>query len=311
MASGVKRRRSRGSAWYWQQTDSWYYTQLGTKNRVPLLDETGKRIRGQDKKKEAELALARVKVARQWRPTPEPVIKDEWLVAKVCSEYIQDCQRRAANGSVTREYCSEVIRYLNDFCEYCGALPVPQLKKGYVQHWIESHQTWRSPATRSNAIAIIQAAFNHMQEEHDVRNPIKGLKKPSPQPRLHSFDKEDEAAIYEATDEPFANFLFAAVHTGLRPFCELAKLTAADVEESSRGMMWRVYSSKTKKTRKIPVCREVAELTRKLIGGRSEGSIVVFRNPQGNPWKKVTGVHRFLKIKRNLGWVAVHFHAGC
>ncbi len=57
------------------------------------------------------------------------------------------------------------------------------------------------------------------------------------------------AAHYGAADECFRDFLFAALHTGLRTFCELAKVTADDVEESPRGMMWRVYSSKTKKTR--------------------------------------------------------------
>ncbi len=176
------------------------------------------------------------------------------------------------------------------------------MKKGHVQHWIESHQTWRSPATHRNAIAIVLAAFNYAGEGQDVRNPLKGLKKPPPQPRLHSLDGEEEAAIYEATDKPYADFLFAAIRTGLRPFCELAKLTAADIEETPRGMMWRVYSSKTDKTRKIPVRGEVAELTRELIGVRPSPRITVFRNPQGNPWKKATGVHRFLKIKRDLGW---------
>src|SRR5207302_8501445 len=28
----------------------------------------------------------------------------------------------------------------------------------------------------------------------------------------------------------------------------------------------------------------------------------LFRNTQGKPWKKVTGVTRFLQIKRTLGW---------
>ena len=302
MASGVKRRRSRGSAWHWRQTDRWYYTPPGAKKRVPLTDENGKPIRGKDNKKLADLALARIKVARQWRPTPEPAGNDEWLVAKVCSDFIQDCERRSECGSVTSEYRDEVNRYLNSFSEYCGALPVSELKKGHVEHWAESHETWRSPVTRRNAITIVQAAFNYAQEEQDVRNPIKGMKKPAPRPRLHSINEEDESAIYEATDEPFANFLFAAIRTGLRPFCELAKLTAGDVEETPRGMLWRVYASKTKKTRKIPVRAEVANLTRNLIGTRPESNVVVFRNPQGNPWKKVTGVQRFLKIKRKLGW---------
>jgi hypothetical protein len=148
MASGVKRRRSRGSAWHWRQTDRWYYTPPGAKTRVPLTDENGKPIRGKENRKLADLALARIKVARQWRPTPEPVENDEWLVAKVCSEFIQDCERRSAGGLVTREYGDEVNRYLNSFSEYCGALPISQLEKGHVEHWVESHETWRSSARR-------------------------------------------------------------------------------------------------------------------------------------------------------------------
>ena len=301
MKTNTKRRRPRGSAWYWQQTNSWYFTPPGTKSRVPLVDEAGKRVRGPENKKDAELALARVKVARQWRPAPEAAVESEWLVAKVCSEYIQDCQRRAANASLSGEYHDEVVRYLNSLCDYCGALPVTQLKKGHIQHWVESHETWRSSATRRNAITIVLAAFNHAREMYDVVNRLKGLKKPPQRPRLHSLSPADEAAIYAATDEPFANFLFAAVLTGLRPFCELAKITADDIEETRRGMMWRVYSSKTKKTRKIPVRGEVAEMTRASLRNAPAGS-AIFRNTQGNPWKKVTGVGRFLAIKRKLGW---------
>jgi len=138
---------------------------------------------------------------------------------------------------------------------------------------------------------------------HDILNPLVGLKKPPPQPRLNSFSAEDEQAVYQATDEPFRNFRYAAIHTGLRPFCELARLTAGDVEETPRGMMWRIYSSKTKKTRKIPIRPELATLTRRLMRTAPTGSgITLFRNSQGNPWKKVTGVGRFLAIKRVLGW---------
>jgi integrase len=97
--------------------------------------------------------------------------------------------------------------------------------------------------------------------------------------------------------------VFAAIHTGLRPFSELARLTAEHVEESPRGMLWRVYASKTKKTRKIPVRPEVAELVRRLLKTAPRGSgKPLFRNPQGNPWKKVTGRARFHKIRVKLGW---------
>jgi len=68
-------------------------------------------------------------------------------------------------------------------------------------------------------------------------------------------------------------------------------------------MMWRVYSSKTKKTRKIPVRPDVAELTRRLMKTAPKGSgLPLFRNTQGNAWKPATGKGRFLQIKAKLGW---------
>ena len=184
-----------------------------------------------------------------------------------------------------------------------GALPVGQFKKGHVWHWIESHETWRSPVTHRDVITIVQAAFHRVQEMHGVPNPLKGLKKPASRPRLNSFGAKDEEAIYQATDEPFGDFLFAAIRTGLRPFCELARITADDVVETERGMTWRVHSSKTKKTRKIPVRPEVAELTRRLAETAPKGSgIPLFRNTNGGGWKKVTGVHRFVRLKQKLTW---------
>jgi integrase len=302
-----RHRQRHGAAWYWKQTDCWYHTPKGTKKRVPLVDDNGKRIRGKDNKQVAALALARAKLATDWRPEPAEAPaapQEQWLVAKVCSGYLEHCRHRGRSGTMAADHVASTVRYLNELCKYCGALPVAELKKGHVEFWIDSHITWRSLATRRNVIAIVLAAFNYAQQEHGVRNPLKGLKKPPPQPRLQSFSPEDEQVLYQATDEPFRNFLFAAIHTGLRPFCELAKLTAENVEETPRGMMWRVYSSKTKKTRKIPVRPEVAALTRKLLKTAPAGSgLPLFRNSQGKPWKKVTGVTRFTALKRKLGWV--------
>jgi integrase len=304
MRTTAQRRRQRGAAWHWKQTDGWYYTPPGTKRRIPLTDEDGRRIRGQEHRQAAELALARVKLAGNWRPTSDAVAESQWLVAGICSHYIDYCDRAVARSAMSKEYRDAVAHYLNELCNYCGALPVAELKKGHVLHWVELHPTWRSPVTRRNAIAIVLAAFNHAQAHHDVLSPLRGLKKPPPRPRLHSFTREDEAAIYGATDKPFADFLFAAIHTGLRPFCELARLTPEDIVETNRGMMWRVYSTKTKKTRKIPVRLEVAQLTRRLLSSAPplNAPHTVFRNAQGRPWKKVTGVGRFLKIKNVLGW---------
>ena len=296
----TRQRARRGSAWFWKQTNCWYYTPEGGKRRVPLFDQAGKRIRGAENKQAAELALARVRLATDGRSASAaaPASPSEaWCVAKVCSEYLQACQQRKTAGTMSAAHCTNVVRYLNEFCKYAGALPVEELKRGDVQYWLESHPTWGA-VTRRNILTMLQAAFNHAGHEHGLRNPIKGLKKPPPQPRLASFSPEEEQTLYAATDRCFADFLFAAIHTGLRPFCELARLTADEVDDMPRGMLWRVRSPKTKRTRKIPIRPEVAKLARSLMRTAPQGSgKPLFRNPQGNRWKKVTGVSRFTESK--------------
>jgi len=74
---------------------NWYYTQPGTKKRVPLFDEQGQRIRGKESKEAAELALAREKLSWETEATATPG-GGEWLVARACSDYIQYCERGLA-----------------------------------------------------------------------------------------------------------------------------------------------------------------------------------------------------------------------
>ena len=297
------RRQPHGSAWHWKQTGCWYYTMPGTKKRVPLFDEDGQRIRGESNKEAAELALAKEKLSWEDDASGAPGVGGPWLVARVCSEYIQYCERGVARGTISKGHRDNTVSWLNDLCGYCGGRPVTGLTKGHIQKWMEGHTTWRSPATQRSVLAVVLAAFNRAEAMHGIGNPLKGLKKPRSQRRLQSFSAEDEKALYEATEECFGSFLFAAIHTGLRPFCELARITADDVEESDRGMMWRVYSSKTKKTRKIPVRPEVAELARKLMKTAPKGSrLPLLRNTKGRPWKPATGVVRFITIKEKLGW---------
>jgi integrase len=297
------RRQSHGSAWHWRQTDCWYYTLPGTKKRIPLLDEEGARIRGRDNKEQARLALARVKLVEQGELPAAPTASGEWLVARVCSEYLQYCDRGVTNHTISADHRAASTAHLNDLCKFCGSLPVAQLKKTHIRTWVESHTGWKSPATERSVLAIVIAAFNYCQDNHDVPSPLKGLKKPASKPRLHSLSKTDEETLLKAADPHFRDFLFAAICTGLRPFCELARLKAEDVEESPRGMLWRVYASKTDKTRKIPVRPEVADLTRRLLETAPRGSgKPLFRTITGKAWSKVHGVLKFIALRKKLGW---------
>jgi len=269
---------------------------------VPLFDENGQRVRGQAARDTAEQALARVRLSGETNGHAVTAEQD-WIVARVCSEYLQYCERSVKTGSMSRGHWDQSTAFLNDLCSYCGALSVSELKRSHVQTWIEEHEGWKSQSTHRGVIAIVQAAFNRAEELHDVPSPLKGLKKPPSQPRLQSIAPEEEHQLYGATEECFRNFLFAAIHTGLRPFCELATITADHVEIGERGMMWRVYSSKTKKTRKIPIQKPVADLVTKLTATAPRGSgKPLFRNTKGEPWKRMTGVVRFIALKKKLGW---------
>ena len=169
--------------------------------------------------------------------------------------------------------------------------------------WVESHATWRSPATRRNVIAILLAAFNYAQAEHDVIHPLGGLKKPPPQPRLHSLSKEDEELLLARPTSALGIFSLPRFALVCGRFANWLDLTADHVGETKRGMMWGVFSSKTKKIRKIPVRLEVAQLIRRLMKTAPKGSgIPLLRNTQGHAWKPVTGRGRFSQIKAKLGW---------
>ena len=266
-----KRRQSHGSAWHWKQTDCWYYTLPGTKRRVPLFDDQGQRIRGSENQQAAERALAQVRVAAaDARPGGWPLAESGLSPVSVRNTS-NTASAESRRGRSARGTGRLLFRGSTTCAVTAGHCRSRKLKKGHIQEWIGKHAGWRSLATHRSVIAIVLAAFNLAEEMFDVPSPFKGLKKPPATPRLHSFSAEDEQAIYGATEECFHDFLFAAIHTGLRPFCELAKITADHVEETERGMMWRVYSSKTKKTRKIPVSKAIAALTRAHDGQRSEG----------------------------------------
>src|SRR5690349_12203058 len=109
-----QRRGKRGAAWYWKQTDSWYYTPAGTKLRIPLFDEKGKRIRGAGNRSVATMSLARIQIAAGLQPKATiEVAKDRTtettLVAKVCSDYIKNCESGVANGRMSSGYRDDAV----------------------------------------------------------------------------------------------------------------------------------------------------------------------------------------------------------
>ena len=138
---------------------------------MALFDENGERIRGLKNQSAAEHALASVKLSGEMQDAA-PVADPIWIVARVCSEYLQYCERSAAAGSMSRGHRDESVSFVDGLCGYCGALPVAELKKSHIHTWIEGHAGRRSLATHRSVIAIVRAAFNRAEEMSDVPNSL-------------------------------------------------------------------------------------------------------------------------------------------
>lgn len=302
-----QRRQQHGSAWHWKQTDSWYYTEPGTKKRVPLFDENGERIRGKENKEAARVALARVKVADELSPTARPV-SEEWTVARVCDVYLADL-----HDSANPEWAKQVENWLNDLCGYCGALKVSEFKKKHLRTWLQRHTTWNHNSQR-NVIGSIIAAFNFCCKFDDLDvNPVAGYKKPAATPRVTAFTPEEEKALYEEADEALGLFIRACILTGARPYSELAKVTADHVVETPAGMYYLLRArtadgkhghksaKKTGKDRRIMLCEEMEVITRRLMLAAPKGSgLTLFRSTRGKAWKRCNCVQRFGELKKKL-----------
>jgi len=302
-----KRRQAHGSAWHWKQTDAWYYTEPGTRKRVPLFDESGDRIRGKENKDTARKALARVKLADELPPRPASNTV-EWTVARVCDLYLSDLHRTA-----NPEWARQVEKWLNDLCAYCGALRVSEFKKGHLRTWLQRKPNW-SDSTKRNFIGCVIAAFNYCRKFEDLDiNPVAGYEKPPATVRITAFTPDEEKAVYAATDEAFGTFLKACILTGARPYSELARITAEHVVETEAGMMYVLKAKtadgrpghksakKTGKDRRILLTAEMEKITRKLLRSAPLGSgLPLFRSTRGRPWTRVNCVQRFRQLRKQL-----------
>jgi len=123
----------------------------------------------------ARTALARIKVADELN-TPAPPPSDEWTVAKVRDVYLVDLHNLA-----NPEWATQVEKWLNGLCGYCGALKVSEFKKKRLRTWIQRHTTWNCNSQR-NVIGSVIAAFNFCckVDDLDVNCPASMADSPTP-----------------------------------------------------------------------------------------------------------------------------------
>lgn len=311
-----RKRQANGTAWYRKYDTGWYATIDG--KRTHLRDEHGKTIKGKDNRADAELAIARLRLS-----IPTKASEDSVLVATVADAYLQHIQTFASV-----QHIDNATRTLNDFCSYCGALPASDLKKKHVRDWVDQHTSWNSDNTKRGQIIYVTAAFNHAVKEEEIleTNPIANFKKPAAFPRVTYFKEDEVAEVMEYFNRPakwrtpsrhrVGEFFRMLLLTGARPFSELARVTAENVQDTDRGMVIRIKAGtdedgnyrhksakKTGKDRVIYLFPEAEEIIRSLIKEFPKGSgIALFRTPRGCTWTRVNGVRSMCAMKKALKW---------
>jgi integrase len=256
--------------------------------------------------REATEALARAVVTRGVAVEP----RADLTVRDVVNLYLAHQQRAVAAGDLQRSSYEGCERFLLPFAVALGHLQALALTRPAAEDWIRgradphgnpSGRAWND-TTRARAAAMLSICFRWAEDAgHVARNPVRGLRGPTPLVREHILTREQADALIAAASPPLGRFLRALLLTGCRPG-EVAGLTA-DRVDLGRGV-WRVVDKIRGTTgvrhREVYLSTEAVELTREQLAFHPEGH--VFRNSLGRPWECSAWGKAIKRYREALGY---------
>jgi len=305
---------------YWYQSGrGWFVTENA--QPAPLLAENGAHLKDRHTPTdELDRAYAR-HILGQQKKAKQSASGDTTPLLRIVQVYLQHC--KANNRESTFNKRGE---YLFDFCyglparfwdydsgrkvpkpakeDYLhdgyGAKPVGELLPMDVQHWLDKHPTW-GKGTRRIAVQGLKRALNYaVSMKLTPLNPIRGFKIGVGGKRVTFFTPEVEKVLLQNAFQALRTAISVCIRTGARYGSEFIPLTAAHVEETPKGMLWRFSSdeSKTHKPRTIYVAPEIADIVRPLM--KRYQKTPLFRNQHGDPWTINALRRAFLRLKDRL-----------
>ena len=141
------------------------------------------------------------------------------------------------------------------------------------------HQARLVAVHRKVGIKTILACLNVAVKDGLIKeNPVKDIEKPAWERREHILTGEELDKLFAAAREPFQTLLRAMADSGCRPQ-EICDLQVEDCFPDDS--VWLVANKTKNKTgvkkRPIYLTPELADLTRKLMAGRTEGHLFLNR----------------------------------
>ena len=211
--------------------------------------------------------------------------------------------------------------YLQSFVDHVGRRLVSRLCEDDLDAWCRKHareagkvkaggrkggerqgKPWSENA-QTRARAIVLACLNYGVKKLGMpTHPLRHVRPGTVTSRERYLTADERQKIHEAVTGVFADYVFALEQTGARPFSEVCKVTAADVNlEKGAWTLTKWKNSKKQKGKKrvIFLSEPMKDLTRRLVLKNPEGPL--FRCRTGTPWSRQSITARFRKLSKQLG----------
>ena len=296
---------------------AWYSSVSG--KYLPLRDEGGNKIKGQEQEPEAlrvyhllkgeairqeqvdraKVALHSMQIAAGVIPenTPAPLSRKAPTLGEVCDSYLDFLQRnrKASSYNNTKETLSLFSKFVGDGCK------AGEVQRHKLKNWLASKTTWGN-ARQGSAIAHVVAAFNYAVETGAIQaNQFNKFRKPVAKSRVVLLSSEQEQAVISVSKKGFADYFSFLILSGCRPD-EGARVEAKNLIYTANGLQVVLQEHKTaRKTgrpRIIYLCEQAAEIAKKWAAKYPQGPI--FRRQNHQPWTDKARVAQWDRIRAKI-----------
>jgi len=267
------------SIWFRKQT-GWYMTTLN-----------GEQVKLSKDKKEAETAFHELLAGKAREPAEgaRPSLK------AIIGLYLDE-----AKASKDRATYETQRHYLTSFGEHVGIKKVPDLRVHHVTDWLKANPQW-GDSTQGLAVSLVTACMNWaVAEQRVAKNPVKGVKRKKTKRRERIVPHEHMELVLTKGPQRVAVFLAVLWQTGMRPFSELAKLTAGVIDwENGTVTLEKHKNAKKGKTRTVFFTPETLAILRGQAEKFPEG--LLFRTRWGTPWNRNNVRNELVRACDDLG----------
>ena len=192
-------------------------------------------------------------------------------------------------------------RFLQSFCIQVKSRGVADLRGEHVTAWLKANPSW-GKSTRSLAIGIVKAAISHARLEGKLT--IHTSKEVKVGTMLHRerilTPAEAEKINAEVAGTAFGDFLFILEHTGMRPFSEAGRVTAAMIDWTNGSITFKKHKNGKKgKRRVVYLAAPALGKFRELAARHPDGPLL--QRMHGGGWDRLNSHQHFRRLKKHTG----------